>query len=149
MVNFRIISKIIGSLLFIEAFFMAWCVVIAFSFHEDDQMAFLLSMLVTFGSGFLFFLLGKDAENFLNRHDAFLLVTAVWMIFSLFGMLPFLIHGCIPDFTDAYFEATSGFTTTGATIFDDVECLPQGILFWRSLMQWVGGLGIVLFSLRW
>ena len=147
MVNFRIISKIIGSLLFIEAFFMAWCVVIAFSFHEDDQMAFLLSMLVTFGSGFLFFLLGKDAENFLNRHDAFLLVTAVWMIFSLFGMLPFLIHGCIPDFTDAYFEATSGFTTTGATIFDDVECLPHGILFWRSLMQWVGGLGIVFFTI--
>ena len=147
MVNFRIISKIIGSLLFIEAFFMAWCVVIAFSFHEDDQMAFLMSMLVTFGSGFFFFLLGKDAENFLNRHDAFLLVTAVWLVFSLFGMLPFLIHGCITNLTDAYFEATSGFTTTGATIFDDVECLPHGILFWRSLMQWVGGLGIVFFTI--
>ena len=99
MVNFRIISKILGSLLFIEAFFMAWCVVIAFSYHEDDQMAFLMSMLVTFGSGFLFFLLGKDAENFLNRHDAFLLVTSVWVIFSLFGMFPFLIHGCLPDVT--------------------------------------------------
>ena len=147
MVNFRIISKIIGSLLFIEAFFMAWCVVIAFSFHEDDQMAFLMSMMVTFGSGFFFFLLGKDAENFLNRHDAFLLVTAVWLVFSLFGMLPFLIHGCITNLTDAYFEATSGFTTTGATIFDDVECLPHGILFWRSLMQWVGGLGIVFFTI--
>ena len=143
MVNFRIISKILGSLLFIEAFFMAWCVVIAFSYHEDDQMAFLMSMLVTFGSGFLFFLLGKDAENFLNRHDAFLLVTSVWVIFSLFGMFPFLIHGCLPDVTDAFFESTSGFTTTGATVFADVECLPHGILFWRSLMQWVGALGIV------
>ncbi len=147
MVNFRIISKIIGSLLFIEAFFMAWCVVLAFSMHEDDLMAFLISMLITFGSGSLFFMLGKNAENFLNRHDAFLLVTAVWMIFSAFGMMPFLFHGCITNLTDAYFETTSGFTTTGATIFDDVECLPHGILFWRSLMQWVGGLGIVFFTI--
>ena len=147
MVNFRIISKIIGSLLFIEAFFMAWCAIMAFSYHEDDQMAFLLSMLVTFGSGCLFFLLGKNAENFLNRHDAFLLVTSVWVIFSLFGMFPFLIHGCLPNITDAFFESTSGFTTTGATVFADVECLPHGILFWRSLMQWVGGLGIVFFTI--
>lgn len=147
MVNFRIIFKIIGSLLFIEAFFMAWCVAIAFYFHEDDTLAFLLSMLMTFASAFLFLLAGRKAENSLSRHDAFIVVTAVWVIFSFFGMFPFLIHGSITNITDAFFESTSGFTTTGASILDDVEVLPHGILFWRSLTQWVGGLGIVFFTI--
>ena len=147
MVNFRIISKIIGSLLFIEAFFMAWCVGISFYYQEDDSMAFLFSMLVTFGSAFLFLLLGRKAENSLSRHDAYVVVTATWVVFSFFGMLPFLIHGCITNVTDAFFESTSGFTTTGASIIDDVEILPHAILFWRSLTQWIGGLGIVFFTI--
>ena len=147
MVNFRIISKIIGSLLFIEAFFMTWCAVMSFYFQEDDQIAFLLSLLITFGCGFLFLFMGRNAENTLSRRDAYLLVTAVWLIFSLFGIFPFMIHGSITNFTDAYFESISGFTTTGATIIDDVERLPHGILFWRSLMQWIGGLGILFFTI--
>ena len=147
MVNLRIISKIIGSLLFIEAFFMAWCVAIAFYYHEDDTLAFLLSMLLTFGSAFLFLLAGRKAENSLSRHDAYVVVTAVWVIFSFFGMFPFLVHGSITNITDAYFETISGFTTTGASILDDVEVLPHGILFWRSLTQWIGGLGIVFFTI--
>ena len=93
MVNFRIISKIIGSLLFIEAFFMSWCAIMAIVFHEDDQMAFIMSMLITFGCGFIFLFMGRHAQNTLSRHDAYLLVTSVWVIFSLFGMFPFLIHG--------------------------------------------------------
>ena len=147
MVNFRIISKIIGSLLFIEAFFMAWCVAIAAYFHEDDILPFMVSMLVTFGSAFLFLLGGRKAENSMSRHDAFVVVTAVWVVFSVFGMIPFLVHGCITSPTDAYFETMSGFSTTGASIFDNVEILPHGILFWRSLMQWIGGLGIVFFTI--
>ena len=147
MVNWHIIFKIIGSPLFIEAFFMAWCVGMSFYFQEDDTLAFLLSMLITFGSAFLFLLLGRKAKNTLSRHDAFVVVTAIWVIFSFFGMFPFLIHGCITNVTDAYFETMSGFSTTGASIFDDVECLPHGILFWRSLTQWVGGLGIVFFTI--
>ena len=147
MVNWHIISKIIGSLLFIEAFFMAWCVGVSFYFQEDDTLAFLMSMLITFGCAFLFLLLGRNARNSLNRHDAFVVVTAVWIIFSFFGMFPFLIHGSCTNITDAYFETMSGFSTTGSSIFDDVERLPRGILFWRSLTQWVGGLGIVFFTI--
>jgi len=126
---------------------MAWCVGVSFYFQEDDTLAFLLSMLITFGSAFLFLLMGRNAKNTLNRHDAFVVVTAVWVIFSFFGMFPFLIHGSITNVTDAYFETMSGFSTTGSTILDDVECLPHGILFWRSLTQWVGGLGIVFFTI--
>ena len=147
MVNWHIIFKIIGSLLFIEAFFMSWCIGVSFYFQEDDTLAFLLSMLITFGCAFLFLLMGRKARNTLSRHDAFVVVTAVWVIFSFFGMFPFLIHGSITNVTDAYFETMSGFSTTGASIFDDVECLPHGILFWRSLTQWVGGLGIVFFTI--
>ena len=147
MVNWHIISKIIGSLLFIEAFFMAWCVGVSFYFQEDDTLAFLMSMLITFGCAFLFLLMGRNARNSLNRHDAFVVVTAIWIIFSFFGMFPFLIHGSCTNITDAYFETMSGFSTTGSSIFDDVERLPRGILFWRSLTQWVGGLGIVFFTI--
>lgn len=147
MVNFRIISKIIGSLLFIEALFMSWCAIMAFYTHEDDQIAFFFSLLLTFGSGFVFLYLGQGSENSLSRRDAYVVVTAAWMIFSVFGMFPFLFHGSITSLADAYFETMSGFTTTGATIFDDVESLPHGLLFWRSLMQWIGGLGIVFFTI--
>ena len=147
MVNFRIISKIIGSLLFIEALFMSQCALISFLYNEDDLMAFLISLLITFGSGIFFMYLGRNSDNSLSRRDAYLLVTAAWVVFSFFGMLPFLIHGCITNVTDAFFESTSGFTTTGASIINDVEILPHAILFWRSLTQWIGGLGIVFFTI--
>jgi len=147
MVNWRLIWKILGSLLIIEAFFMACCLVMAFTFHEDDVMAFAASTLITFGSACIFLYRGREAENALSRRDAYIVVTLTWVIFSLFGMAPFLIHGCLTSVTDAYFETMSGFTTTGATIIDDVEALPHGILFWRSLMQWIGGLGIVFFTI--
>lgn len=147
MVNFRIISKIIGSLLFIEAFFMSWCALMSFLYHEDDLMAFLISLLITFGSGFVFLYFGRDSENSLSRRDAYVVVTAAWVVFSFFGMFPFLLHGSINNITDAFFESTSGFTTTGASIINDVEVLPHAILFWRSLTQWIGGLGIVFFTI--
>ena len=126
---------------------MGWCALLSFAYHEDDLMAFLVSLLLTFGSGFFFLYLGRDADNSLNRRDAYVVVTAAWAVFSFFGMFPFLIHGCITNVTDAFFESTSGFTTTGASIIDDVEKLPHGILFWRSLTQWIGGLGIVFFTI--
>ena len=147
MVNLRITSKILGSLLFIEAFFMALCAAMSFLYQEDDHLAFLASLLLTLAAGFLLLHAGRKAPDTLSRRDAYLVVTAAWVVFSLFGMMPFLIHGSISNLTDAFFETISGFTTTGATIIDDVECLPHAILFWRSLTQWIGGLGIVFFTI--
>lgn len=147
MVNLSIISKIIGSLLFVEAFFMVWCIGVAFFYGESDLMAFTMSALLTFGCGFLFLFFGRNSGNSLSRRDAYLVVTAVWVIFSFFGMFPYLIHGSITNLTDAYFETISGFTTTGSSILDNVEVLPHGLLFWRSLTQWIGGLGIVFFTI--
>lgn len=146
MVNFKIIYKILGSLLFIEASFMLLCLIMALAFEEDDIPTFSTSMLVTAFAGFMLRYMGRNAENRLSRRDSFLVVTLVWVVFSAFGTLPFLLGGYLHNFTDAYFENMSGFTTTGATIIDDVESMPHGILFWRSLTQWIGGLGIVFFT---
>ncbi|MBP3510832.1 MAG: TrkH family potassium uptake protein [Prevotella sp.] len=147
MVNFRTVSKIIGQLLFLESAFMLCCVAMSLYYREDDIIAFLISMLATMGAGFIFKYFSAGASNNMSRRDAYLVVTATWVVFSFFGMLPFVVGGYITNISDAYFETMSGFTTTGATILDSVERLPHGILFWRSLTQWIGGLGIVFFTI--
>lgn len=147
MINFRIISKILGSLLFIEAMFMACCLLMAISYGESDVYAFLISTFLTFGGAFVLRFLGGDTYSSLSRRDGYVVVTLTWVVFSFFGMFPFIFHGSLANVTDAYFETMSGFTTTGATVIDDVESLPHGLLFWRSLMQWIGGLGIVFFTI--
>lgn len=143
MINLRLIYKVLGSLLFQEAMMMLMCMVMAICYKEEDVLPFTSSAVLTMLGGFLLKYFGRDARNKLSRRDACLLVSLIWVVFSLFGTLPFMIGGYINSFTDAFFEAMSGFTTTGATIIDDVESLPHAILFWRSLTQWVGGLGIV------
>ncbi|MBR5440988.1 MAG: TrkH family potassium uptake protein, partial [Prevotella sp.] len=147
MVNFKIIYKVIGTLLFIEAAMMLLCAGLSLYMGEDDSLAFVVSVFLTVLGGLIFKYLGRDSDNSLGRREAYLLVTLTWIIFSLFGSLPFLISGYIPDFTNAYFETISGFTTTGCSIVDDVEALPHGMLFWRTMTQWIGGLGIVFFTI--
>jgi trk system potassium uptake protein TrkH len=114
---------------------------------EDDSIAFIISVILTILGGIVFKYLGRNSDNSLGRREAYLLVTLTWIIFSLFGSFPFIISGYITNFTDAYFETISGFTTTGCSILDDVESLPHGILFWRTMTQWIGGLGIVFFTI--
>lgn len=147
MVNLRLVLKIIGQLLFLEAAFMLVCTAMSVCYQEDDSMAFIMSFFITVCGGMLCKYYGRGAANSLSRRDAYLVVTLIWIVFSLFGMLPFLVGGYIPRVADAYFETMSGFTTTGATILDDVEHLPHAVLFWRSLSQWIGGLGIVFFTI--
>lgn len=88
----------------------------------------------------------KANEHSAGRREGMLIVTLTWILFSLFGMLPFYIGGYIDNVTDAFFETMSGFTTTGSTILTNIEALPKGILFWRSLTQWQGGIGMVVFT---
>ena len=147
MVNFPLIYKIIGSLLLLLGSLLTLCTCISFYYLEDDMMAFLLSTLITFSCGFILKFFGRNASNNLSRRDAYLLVTLTWTIFSLFGMAPFLIGGYIDNVTDAFFETMSGFSTTGATIIDDVEWMPHAILYWRTQTQWIGALGIVFFTI--
>ncbi|MBQ3806088.1 MAG: TrkH family potassium uptake protein [Prevotella sp.] len=147
MINLRLIYKILGSLLFLESLFMLLCLGIALIYGEDDALPFGISILTTQMAAYILKYMGRKADNNMSRKDSFLIITLSWTVFSLFGTLPFITGGYITNFTNAYFEAMSGFTTTGATILDDVECLPHGILFWRTFSQWIGGLGIVFFTI--
>lgn len=147
MVNQKLVYKIIGSLLFIEAMMMLCCLVMALCYREDDVMSFLISMAVTLTAAFTLRYFGRDADNSMGRRDAYLVVTLTWVVFSAFGAMPFLVGGFLTNPADAYFETMSGFTTTGASVIDNVEALPHGILFWRSFTHWIGGLGIVFFTI--
>ncbi len=147
MINRKLIYKILGQLLFIEAFLLLFSLLVALYYQQDDVFAFTVATLATIGGGLALKWKGHGADNSMSRRDAYLVVSTSWIVFSLFGTLPFLVSGYINNFTDAYFETMSGFTTTGATIIDDVEALPHGLLFWRSLTQWIGGLGIVFFTI--
>ena len=147
MINQKLVCKILGQLLFLEAVFMLCSLGIACIYREDDEFAFLVSILATIGGGLILKWKGHKADNSMSRRDAYLVVSLAWVVFSLFGTLPFLVSGYLHSFTDAYFETMSGFTTTGATIIDDVEALPHGLLFWRTITQWIGGLGIVFFTI--
>ena len=147
MVNFQLVNKIIGSLLFLLGTLLAICVGVSAYYGEDDLLAFLISTILSISAGFVFKYIGRNADNSLSRRDSYFLVTATWVIFTIFGMLPFLIGGYIPNVTDAFFETMSGFTTTGATILQRVDGLPHAILYWRTQTQWIGGLGIVFFTI--
>ena len=136
-----------GFLFFIETGFLILCSLLAVYYQESDVSAFLTSAAITAGAGVITSLLGKNAEKKISRRDGYVVVTFAWVFFSLFGMLPFYISGYIPRMTDAFFETMSGFTTTGASILDNIESLPHGLLFWRSMTQWIGGLGIVFFTI--
>ena len=143
----KIIYKVLGSLLFIEVVMLFCCLMMSIYYQEDDMMAFIVTIALTTAAGVALKYKGYHAENSMGRRDAYLLVTLTWLIFSIFGALPFIISGYINNYTDAFFETMSGFTTTGASIIDDVEALPRGLLFWRTMTQWIGGLGIVFFTI--
>jgi len=147
MINLKLIYKCIGSLLFIEAIMMFYCLLVAFYYREDDILAFIVTIVLTSLSAVYLKYRGHNAENRMGRRDAYLLVTLTWVSFSIFGALPFIISGHVDNYTDAYFETISGLTTTGASVLDDVEALPHGLLFWRSMTNWIGGLGIVFFTI--
>ena len=147
MINFKTIIRIIGILLLLETVMFLVCSSVSFYYRESDMLDFWKAGGITAGVGLLLAALGKGGERQLTRRDGYVLVSFAWVAFSLFGMLPFYIGRYIPDIANAFFETMSGFSSTGATILDDIESLPHGILFWRSMTQWIGGLGIIMFTI--
>ncbi len=145
--NFRIILRVLGFLLLVEGVAMLWAFFVAFIYKEYDQLAFIISSgtSVLLGGSLVFF--NRKIKTDIGRHEGYIIVSMVWIVFSFFGSLPYVISGAIPDITNAFFETMSGFTTTGSTVVTDIESLPHGILFWRSITQWLGGMGIIVLSL--
>lgn len=140
------IAGLNGTLLMIVSAMMLLSIVWAFIYNED-YLALSTSAGITFLAGLgLRALKTKNASTDVRKRDGFLVVASGWIGMALFGSLPYLISGAIPDFTDALFETMSGFTTTGATILTDIEALPHSLLFWRSMTHWIGGMGIIVLT---
>ena len=142
--NTKIISRSMGALLLIETLFMAIAYGVSLWYQEPDDLSFLVSTMLTLTAGLVCLLFGRNASNQVSEREGYVIVALVWVVFSAFGMLPYYLSGSIDSITDAWFETMSGFTTTGATVIGDVEAQSHGILFWRALTQWVGGLGIIV-----
>jgi trk system potassium uptake protein TrkH len=141
----NIVSRICLAVCFIMTAPLGWAVYD--NFRSRETMAFLISIAVgtSVSVAILFLLrLKKEDHQKINAKDGLAIVGLSWLSLSLLGALPLFLSGVVPTFTDGFFEITSGFTTTGATIFTDVEILPRGILFWRSLTHWLGGMGIIV-----
>lgn len=145
-INYGIIARIIGFLLMIEGLFMLSALPITFIYCGYDCYTMPISSLITFSAGFVLFFLNRKVKKEIDKRDGYITVVLVWIIFTLFGSLPYLISESIPRFTDAFFETISGFTTTGSTILIDIEALPKDILYWRCLTQWLGGMGIIVLT---
>lgn len=142
----KIVFRIIGLLLFIEALFLLGSVAVSLYYGEQIMRPLMLSVGAMVAAGALLTYLCRGTERNISRKDGYIVVTLCWVVFSLFGTLPYMLTGYIPSFTDAFFETMSGFSTTGATILQNIEDFPRSLLFWRMLTHWVGGLGIVFFT---
>jgi trk system potassium uptake protein len=147
-IHARVIVKIMGVFLMIIAIMMLLGLIFSYIYDEPDKQALILSGIITFASGLILFLVNKKVDfHVINKRDGFIIVSSTWVVISLFGTLPFLLSGTITNFTDAFFETMSGFTTTGATILTDIESVSKGVLYWRSVTQWIGGMGVIVLAL--
>ena len=141
--NYRVIGYVIGRILLVEAALMALPLLTA-GIYRESPLPFLIPMALLAGIGAL---LGwkRPGQMSLYARDGLAVVALAWVFMSLFGALPFVLSGDIPNFIDAFFETVSGFTTTGSTILTAVEPLRKSSLFWRSFTHWVGGMGVLVF----
>ncbi|MDD3706147.1 MAG: TrkH family potassium uptake protein [Clostridiaceae bacterium] len=144
--NFRVVLRVLGIILVCEALLMLPSLVVSVYYRGEDIAAFGSSILITALAGIPLTCI-RASKNDIYARDGFAIVALGWILLSLFGSLPFVISGAIPSHINAFFEASSGFTTTGASILTQIEGLPKGILFWRSFTHWVGGMGVIVFTL--
>ena len=118
----------------------------AWWYDEHDLGAWIVSSAATWVSSWWMVLAGRHAEKRVGEREGYVIVATIWVVYSIFGMLPFWLSGCLPTLTDAWYETMAGFTTTGSTVITDVESMSHSILLWRALMQWLGGMGIIVLS---
>lgn len=144
--NYSLVFHILGMILRVEAVLMVPAMAIGFATGDGDAMAFLLSAVITLAVGQLLCLLPMGGRK-MQARDGFAAVALSWIVLSLFGALPYVFSGVIPNYIDAVFETVSGFTTTGATVLTYMEGHPRGVLFWRGQTQWMGGVGVLVLAL--
>jgi trk system potassium uptake protein TrkH len=137
------VIRVLSIVIAIESLMMLLSLFVGFLFAEDNCLPLLLSALITLSIAITFYLTSRLKQMAVNKYNGYLIVALIWIVMPLFGTLPYVIGGYIPSFTNAFFESMSGFTTTGSTILTKID-MPASILFFRSMTQWVGGVGIVV-----
>ena len=146
-ISIPVLLRVQGFLLLIEGLFMLTILPVTYFHHGINAFSIPFSALITFLTGFILcFATQKKKGQKINHREGVVTICISWMVMSVFGGLPFLLSKSVPNFTDAFFEALSGFTTTGATIPTHIEAVPKDILLWRSMTQWIGGLAIIVFA---
>ena len=146
--NFKMMGRFIAQIIAIEAAFMLLALGICLYYGESSAaISFVYTMGITLLLAAALFALCRKARKIFGAREGLVCVALGWMSLSILGALPFFFSGAIPNFVDALFEATSGFTTTGSSILPDVEALPKGLLYWRSFSHWLGGMGVLVFLL--
>ena len=144
--NWRIVFKTMGVLTMLEAQFMLVPTFAAWWYHEADLGAWIVSSAITWLSCWWMLIAGRKAEKRVGEREGYVIVATVWVVYSLFGMLPFWLSGALSSITDSWYETMAGFTTTGSTVFTDVAAQTHSILLWRAMSQWIGGMGIIVLS---
>ncbi len=146
--NYKMMGKFIGLLLMVESIFMLPALLISLCRQErSSALAFTAAIVILWGLGMLLRFFCRGAKKSFFAKEGLVCVGLGWLIMSLLGCLPFFLSGAIPNYVDALFEMVSGFTTTGASILEQIEGLPYGILYWRSFSHWLGGMGVLVFLL--
>ena len=145
--NYKIIFHFLGLLLVFNGAFMFIAALIGAIYKDGVSAQIAIAGCITIGFGGLAMLFTRDHKKEINKREGYIVVAFGWIVMSLSGTLPYVISGSIPSFTNAFFETISGYTTTGASILNDIEILPKGILFWRSLTHWLGGMGIIVLAI--
>ncbi|MEM9867097.1 MAG: potassium transporter TrkG, partial [Bacteroidota bacterium] len=142
--NTRIIVHIMGLLLLCNGSFMLLAAFASGIYKDGATLDITLAAIVTMLFGVMAMFYTRGHKKVVKRKEGYIIVTLGWIVMSLSGALPYIFSGAIPSVTNAFFETISGYTTTGASILDDIASLPKGILLWRSLTHWIGGMGIIV-----
>jgi len=145
--NFKIISHLMGLLLLVNGGFMLLSSTVSFYYKDGVLKEMLFAGFVALAIGGVIMFLTRNHRKEIQKREGYVIVTFGWIFMALVGTLPYLFTGTISSFTDAFFETMSGYTTTGATILNDIEIVPKGILFWRSITHWIGGMGIIVLAI--
>lgn len=145
--NYKIISHIMGLLLLCNGGFMLLASLVSWYYQDGVTMQISIASLITMFTGTFLMFLTRGHRKEVKTREGYVVVTFGWIFMALSGTLPYVVSGAIPSFTDAFFETMSGYTTTGATILMDIESIPRGLLFWRSLTHWIGGMGIIVLAI--
>ncbi|WP_424002043.1 TrkH family potassium uptake protein [Maribacter sp. IgM3_T14_3] len=145
--NLRIIIHIMGLLLLCNGGFMLLAAVVSGIYQDGATLSIALASISTMFVGVFMMYYTRGHKKEVKQKEGYIIVTFGWIVMSISGMLPYLFSGAVPTVTNAFFETISGYTTTGASIMDDIEAMPEGILFWRSLTHWIGGMGIIVLAI--